>query len=246
MRERLYKFTNLDGTPCHGGTGAWPLPTRRDDGTWEPGAWREERGPLRLCAPGTLHLCRVQHLPKWAARALWEAEPGGPLWVSYNKVGLLRARLLRQLEGWNETAALLCAADFAERALVYAGVDDAPAWRAVHTARLYVLGDASRADVNAALGGLGRMEWRDDRAYDAAWWSGWGGATNGVEWMAVGHVAERAASLAAAVGGWRARAAERLWQGNRIIAYGEGRVDLDAIREAARAGRPVGLMEEDA
>ena len=48
----LYKLLNVDGLPCNGGRGSWPLPTNG-----RPGAWLGVKPPVQPCAHG-LHLCR--------------------------------------------------------------------------------------------------------------------------------------------------------------------------------------------
>lgn len=79
-REVLYKLTGEHGQPVHGGRGAWPLPTRAQDGTVTPGEWREvEYGPLKPCRHG-LHLVRREDLPDWVhPGTVWSVETEGRL-----------------------------------------------------------------------------------------------------------------------------------------------------------------------
>lgn len=51
---QLYKVLR-NGLSWHGGTFAWSLPTKNDDGTWKPGDWHEVEGTIELCRHG-LHL----------------------------------------------------------------------------------------------------------------------------------------------------------------------------------------------
>ncbi len=65
----LYKLTSADGSPVHGGTGSWPLPT--DDA---PGEWRSVKGKVVPCENG-LHLLTVADIPRWLHEGvLWEAD----------------------------------------------------------------------------------------------------------------------------------------------------------------------------
>jgi hypothetical protein len=98
----LYKTTFIDGRPSHGGTGDWPLPTKNEDGTWTPGAWREVEGDLNVCANG-LHLTDVEHLNQWASDELYEAETEGPLLLASDKYVARRVRLVRKIDPWNNS-----------------------------------------------------------------------------------------------------------------------------------------------
>ncbi|MDE1946258.1 MAG: hypothetical protein KGH93_03650, partial [Patescibacteria group bacterium] len=85
----LYKFTELDGSACHGGTGRWTL-----------GRWRSVRGPLVVCEHG-LHVLRADQLVSWLAPALWEAEVDGELLDDGDKLVARRARITTRVESWN-------------------------------------------------------------------------------------------------------------------------------------------------
>ena len=110
----LYKITAVDGSPCHGGSGKWSRPRGK-----RPGAWRTEKGPLRLCAPGTLHLCRLQDLSKWLVHdaVVWEAEVSGEIREADDKVGVLEARLVRKVGVLTRRLLVEWACDCADRAL---------------------------------------------------------------------------------------------------------------------------------
>jgi hypothetical protein len=115
-----YKSTRCDGTSLYGGTGAWSLPQRRDDGTYIPGAWREVSGELVPCANG-LHGFVAKDLLTWFAldSAVWVLEPAPrtPRRKEYNKVLFQKARL-SQLVGYVTPVTLIqWVVDGAERAL---------------------------------------------------------------------------------------------------------------------------------
>lgn len=104
-QEALYKLTGEHGQPLHGGRGAWPLPTRAQDGTWTPGEFREVYGRLEPCANG-LHLVRREDLQDWVhPGTVWSVETEGRLSETEgrlsrrarrrNVVVARRARLLR-------------------------------------------------------------------------------------------------------------------------------------------------------
>src|SRR3990167_5508415 len=145
----LYKLLNVDGSPCNGGRGSWPLPTNG-----RPGAWLEVKPPVEPCSHG-LHLCRAKNLLKdWSGPALWLAEvhPQAEVIKESDKVVVSRARLLWRVETWNDQTLRLFAADCAERALTRAKVEDRRCWDAVTAARRYAFGliDAAAGDVAGA------------------------------------------------------------------------------------------------
>jgi hypothetical protein len=108
---KFYKFTTAAGEPCHGGSGAWPLPRGR-----RPGAWRKVTGDLKPCENG-LHLCREDDLIHWIGEALWEAEHRGEMILTGDKVVVREARLIRRVETWDDKAARLFAVNCAARVL---------------------------------------------------------------------------------------------------------------------------------
>lgn len=219
----LYKVLNLDGTPCHGGVGAWPLPTQRADG-WEPGEWREVTGELVPCENG-LHLCaNERQLLKWLGSAIFEAEYDGEGLDGDDKVVVRRARLLRKVDTWDERSARSFAADCAERVLALLERElpgDGRASAAIETARRFAVGEASRDELAAA--------------WNAAWAASWD-----VAWDADGIVARdaagsaardaaKAAAKAAAMDAWDA-AMDASWYAVLASWYAGG----DAARDAER------------
>ena len=69
---RLYKILNEDGSCANGGEAVWSLPTKREDGTWQPGEWMPKiGGPLEACENG-YHACRQQDIISWLGPAWWE------------------------------------------------------------------------------------------------------------------------------------------------------------------------------
>ena len=207
----LYKLLNVDGSPCNGGSGVWPLPTNG-----KPGAWLAVKPPVEPCAHG-LHLCRVKNLLKdWSGPALWLAEvhPQAEVIKQSNKVVVSRARLLWRVEEWNDQTLRLFAADCAERALKRAKIKDCRCWEAVTAARRYVFGLIDAAARDAAR----------DAARVAAW-----DAAGVAAWDAAGAAARDAAWAAA---GAAARAAAGAWQTKRLLAYLNGQVDFDAIKRS--------------
>src|SRR5690606_11532697 len=189
-----YKVLNVDGTPCHGGTGRWHLPTA--DG---PGEWMPTIPDPVPCTRG-YHLCRdAADLLEWLGPTIWVAEVDGAVIAHHNKVVVGRARLLRRLP-WDERTAREFAADCAERALpvyeaAYPG-DDRPR-RAVEVARAYARGEATRDELSARAAARTAA---GAAASTAAW-----AAAKAAAWPAAAATeATRAATEAAA---WAARAA---------------------------------------
>ena len=163
-----YKVLNLDGTPCHGGVGAWSLPTKRADGSWEPGAWREAEGDLVLCENG-LHGCDGERqLVQWLGPLVCELEYDGEVVRDDDKVIGRRARLLRIVEAWNERTARRFACDCAERVLPIferARPGDNRPRAAIETARRFANGAAAREELSAAWAAAWAAEcdWQAER-----------------------------------------------------------------------------------
>ena len=218
----LFKVTGEDGTPYHGGTGRWPLPTRHADGTWTPGEPRTVHGPLRPCANG-LHLCRPEDLIHWLGPVLWTVNvpEGVEAIAESDKLVVRTARLERRVETWTERSARHLACDCAARVL-HLTTDPRPA-DAIRIARRFAEGMATGEELAAAQDAA----WA---AWAAAWdaraaaWAAWAAAR-----AAAGAAARAAAGTAARAAGAAAGAAERRWQADRLMQYLRGEVDMDAL-----------------
>ena len=196
----LYKVLNEDGTPYHGGYGAWSLPAKNDDGTWTPGEWMPPiGGELVLCENG-YHLCRDGQVLEWLGPALFEAEYRGEVVEGDNKLVVREARLLRQLETWNDRAQRLFACDCAERVLPLfenESPDDKRPRLAIETARRFANGEATQDELRAARAAAGAA------ARAAA-----GAAAGAIARNAAGAIARNAAWDAARNAAWAAASAE--------------------------------------
>ena len=210
----LYKFLNVDGSPCTKGTGTYALP--RGD---RPGKWMPVQTPVVLCARG-YHGCRAEHLLEWLGPTLWLMEGRGEIVEARNKVACSEARIVRRVETYTERPLRLFAADCAERVLWRFEAErpgDSRPRLAIEAARAYVGGEIGRDELAAA----GDAAWdaprdtawaasRDvawDTAWDAAWaaaWAAWG-AVRGVAWDAARDTA------------WAAGDAERGWQQQHLV-----------------------------
>jgi len=246
MTGRLFKVLNEDGTSCHGGCGAWSLPSDDTPGEWMPAI----EGKLIACENG-YHLCRKRDLLEWLGPAIFEAEYRGERMDTDNKVVVREARLLRRLN-WCERVARLFACDCAERVLSvfeveYPG-DDRPR-RAIATARRYAVGEVIFKELaaakTAASDAASDAAW--DAASDAAWvaaraaaraaagataWNAAWDAARDATWAAAraARAATRDASAAAWDATWdaawaAARDAEQEWQTVRLIWYLDGEFD---------------------
>jgi len=66
---------------------------------WPVGEWVEATA-ADPCRRG-IHACRVQDLPFWLGRELWEIELDGGIVVHERKIVAPRGRLVRRLTDWN-------------------------------------------------------------------------------------------------------------------------------------------------
>ena len=109
----LYKITDKDGSPVHGGKGKWSLPSRG-----KPGAWREVEGALIPCKNG-LHLLETTDIASWLKwpAVLWVAEHEGEMVRDTDKSVAGKARLVRKVPGYSEKSLRLFAVECAERVL---------------------------------------------------------------------------------------------------------------------------------
>ena len=209
---KLYKVLAAGRRSCHGGTQ-----------TWVPGQWYTVEGDLVPCENG-LHLCRAGDILNWLHDETWHADARGQRIVCADKVVVRSARITTRT-ALDATSMRLFAADCAERALAEAKVRDPRCHEAVRAARLFAGGlidgaawDAARAAARAAAGAAAR---------DAAWAAA-GDAARDAAWAAAWAAARDAARDAA----WET---ERVWQTKRLVAYMEGRVNIERIIATALA-----------
>jgi len=204
---KFYKILNLDGSPHNGGKGKWYLPTKKQDGTWEPGKWMPKLTDLVPCEHG-YHLCREQDLIRWLGPMICVAEGRGKQIICDDKIVFAQARLLSVCENWNERTERLFAADCAEHVLPiwekkYPG--DLRPRQAIEAARLFADGKITKEKLAAAR---------------AAAWAAAGAAARAAAGAAARDAAEDAARAAAwAAAGAAARDAEREWQTKRLLEY---------------------------
>jgi hypothetical protein len=199
MSEAKYwKVLNADRSVCHGGTGQWPA----------PGEWLAVSGPLVACKRG-LHLCRRGDLIQWLGPTIWEVEADETgMVVVEDKVVVRRARLVRQLDTWNERTTRLFACDCGEAVLpIYERTGKSPAPReALAAARRFAHGEATIEELDAARDAA----WAAAR--DAAWDAA-EAAAGAATWDAA-----RAAAWAAAWAAAEAAARDAAWAAARDAA----------------------------
>jgi len=236
MNPKLYKVLGPGRRSCYGGSH-----------TWEPGVWYTIEGELVACERG-FHLCRANDLREWLHAEIWHAEARGQIVDGGNKLVVRSARITTQT-AWDDTTARLFAADCAERALAVAKVTDPRSHAAVKAAREFAGGlidDAARAAAGAAAGAAARAAAWDaagaaagdaaGAAARAAARAAAGAAARAAAWAAARAAAGAAAGDAAwAAAGAAAWAAERAWQAKRLVAYVEGRVDIERVIAEAHA-----------
>jgi hypothetical protein len=74
----------------------WPLPDAD-----QPGEWVHAAGPIALCVNG-IHASTPEQLPHWLGTDLWEIELAGDILEDEAALVASRARLLRQVDAWDE------------------------------------------------------------------------------------------------------------------------------------------------
>ncbi len=214
-----YKILDFDRRPIHGGTGRY-----------HPSEWMPHIARVEPCRSG-YHACRVDQLVGWLGPVMWEAEYRDEPQHAGNKMVGAQIRLVRQIEGWNDRAARLFAADCAERVLpIFEAVypDDARPRVAVETARRFAVGAATRRELDAALTAAAAARaaaWPASTAAAAARAAATGAAawptaaTGAAAWptAATGAAAARDAAARAAVAATTDEYAEVDWQ-NRHLA----------------------------
>lgn len=217
----IYKVLSPDRQPCHGGSGQWP----------EPGEWLEVPGPLELCGGATLHLCRGERqLLEWLGPEIWTAEIDGPVAEGNDKIGCLRARLIRRVDSWTDQSARLFACDCVEHTLLREQASgrnlDPKSWTVIEVVRRFITGEATDEELGAAwalamdiLGYAGR-EAATYAVYiamrgDVPGWS----LAMGAAKFGVMRAGQDAAWSAPRSNLWNAaRDAELAWQGERLRA----------------------------
>jgi hypothetical protein len=157
-----YKFLGADATSPFTRF-AWSLPNRR------PGEWIE--AAVEPCRSG-IHACRLEDLPLWVGRVLYEIELDGEIVAEPTKLVASRARLLRRVDAWNEDLRDAYTRMCADRAheLALGAPPALPEWDAVI--------EPSTAEGPALLGFVaariaeergGRVAYHDERRRQARW-----------------------------------------------------------------------------
>lgn len=155
------KFLNEDRKPAYGGMGQWPV----------PGIWTEEIAPIP-CKQGW-HLCRKKDLFLWTAQTLWVAEAEDVI-TDTDKVVARRAKLVRQVEGWDGITSMLFGADCVEHVLhIFEEAhpnDDRPR-KAIEVTRRFARGEADGDElIKAKLAAKNAARDIDD---DEVWFAAW-------------------------------------------------------------------------
>ena len=227
----LYKITHPDGRPIVAKTSAvWPLPTAKRAGRWTPDA------KPKLCYSGW-HLMGVEGLSAHLAiGTLWEAEGRGKSVGDATKVAYTSARLVRKVGEITHPVLVGLACDWAEHvqpdpvpSKSAAAIAAARTWavcpckehRQAAYAAAYAAYAASAAYAHAAAAAYAAAYAYAAYAADAAAYAAYAAyvakdaATADADANAAAtatHAAAATATHAAA-----AYAAERLWQGQRVL-----------------------------
>ena len=230
MGETLYKWLDHDGKPGNRGTGVW-----NRHGKWMPAI----TGTLIPCSNG-YHLYREQDLVYWILPELWQATYRGERVDYGDKVVVREARLVRRIKTWTERTARLLACDCTARVLPIFEAerpDDMRPRQTIETARRYAAGQATRAELDAAVAAA-RAAWAAWAA-GAAGWAAVAAAVAAV-WAAGAAVAAARAAAWAAWAAGAARAAERKWQEERLLEYVRHGVDVEPWPLAPATGADSG------
>jgi hypothetical protein len=173
-----------------------------------------------LCAPGTLHLCRLQDLSKWLVpdAVVWEAEVRGEIREADDKVGVLEARLVRKVGVLTRRLLVEWACDCADRALSRIENPDPRSTAAIEVTRKWLAGAATIEEVRAAAYAAADAA---AAAYAAASAAASAAAYAAAAAAAAAYRAAYAADAAyhAAYAAYYAanRTEERKWQGDRLL-----------------------------
>lgn len=92
-----YKFLSETGVGRFS-EAKWPLPE-----AGKPGAWLSAAGPISPCVCG-IHAARVEKLPYWLDRQLFQIELEGALVETESALVAERGRLVKRVEAWNDAA----------------------------------------------------------------------------------------------------------------------------------------------
>jgi hypothetical protein len=209
----------------------WPKPKGG-----KPGRWVKAEGDLQVCRNG-IHAVRLDvGALDWLNAQAWVIEMAGK--VRYDeterKYVARKGRLVRRVDGWDEKAQRLFAAECAEHVLPIFEKrypDDKRPHEAIEAARRFArypteknrermdaAGDAASAAARDAAGPAARAA-AGDAAWDAAWEAAGpaaGLAARDAAWDAASAAASAAAGPAARPAAW---AAERAWQVERLRGY---------------------------
>jgi len=147
---------------------AWPLPVAGGPGGWVDG------GAVNPCRSG-VHACRVEHLPIWIDRELWQVELEGEVVEQGTMVVAARGRLLRRVMDWTGTADIeftrlsrVRTHKHASRAAIDMGPIVVEAdWAVEHRRPAYAGYVAARSRMFAD----GEHGWDAEREWQAAWFA---------------------------------------------------------------------------
>ena len=136
---RMWKVLDHQRRSMHGGTYQWEV------GEWTP------RVLVEPCRSGD-HLCHDDHLLHWLGPAIWQVEvhPDAKVVCLDDKVVTSGPVRIVHQTPWDDCAARLFAVECVVEALTLAEVTDDRCWEACAVAQRYALGDATRAELDAA------------------------------------------------------------------------------------------------
>jgi hypothetical protein len=211
-----YKCLKAGGVPANGGTGVWSLPVKNIDDTWQAGEWMPKVEDIKLCERG-YHGVEVKDILHWAAEKLYVMETRGKIITGDDKIVAQEARLLSEVEAWNDRNLRLFACDCAERTLPLFETerpDDTRPRQAIETARRFADGKATREELDAARAAAWDAVWdAAGAAAGAAAWDAARAAAWDAAWAAAWDAAWAAAWDAARAAAWDAAwDAESKWQ----------------------------------
>lgn len=212
MAEHFYKFLDPNRAPMFV---SWQWP--------EPGVWAPEVEDVVMCARG-YHACTADRLIPWAGPELWEVEYDGPILRGNDKVVGGKARLVRRVDRWNETVAMLLAADFAEGVLHIFETEhpnDSRPREAIEMARLFAVGEATYKHLveagEAAKASTETLHASSGRP-SASWYAAWA-AVSTCSGTSCYYTVRTASSDALAAVGYAAATSNGRWDAASRTAY---------------------------